>query len=224
MFIKLTKFNGDPVWINSQYVITVEERKVGGGSVIVPVGDDIDYDVQEEPEAVFKLMGEKPVQAKATRSKAKKTAAAEPAGETPAEEAAEKPAEEAAPKPAKASRKTSAAKQSVEKPAKTAAKKTRAKAAKSAEPSEAEESAAATSAEASLAADAAGQPPKAVLDLGENDVARLRKLAPRTLRKLYNTLMAQFKTADATVTAKALADSGVITVGTDDRIIWNIPF
>ena len=59
MFIKLTKLDGTPIWINAVYVVTVEPRK-GGGSVVVPVGDGLDYDVRESPEKVLAILGDMP--------------------------------------------------------------------------------------------------------------------------------------------------------------------
>ena len=59
MFIKLTKLDGTPIWINAVYVVTVEPRK-GGGSVVVPVGDGLDYDVRESPEKVLAILGDVP--------------------------------------------------------------------------------------------------------------------------------------------------------------------
>ena len=56
MFIKLTrKYNGGYVWINADRVVAVETGG-GGGSVVVPDGEDIDYDVIEDPETVMELL------------------------------------------------------------------------------------------------------------------------------------------------------------------------
>jgi hypothetical protein len=199
MFIKLTRTDGTPIWINSTYIVTVEPRKAGG-AVVVPIGDGLDYDVMDEPDAVFKMMGEKPVQPKVSRAKTKKTADDEAAAESAKAATASAPGGEDKAKPA--------------------AKKTRAKAAKK---TAATKSADAGDAEPLPAATELPEE-KTPLDLDETSIARLRKLAPRTVKKLYNTLMSQFKTADASVTVKALADNGVITVGADDHISWTIPF
>lgn len=56
MFIKFTRLDGTPIWINSTFVVTVEPRR-NGGSVVVPIGDGLDYDVREAPEKVLALIG-----------------------------------------------------------------------------------------------------------------------------------------------------------------------
>ena len=47
-FVRLTRLDGSPIWLNASFVVTVEPRK-GGGSVVVPIGDGLDYDVKEPP-------------------------------------------------------------------------------------------------------------------------------------------------------------------------------
>ena len=56
MFIKLTRTDGRPIWINPEFVVTVEDRK-GGGAIVVPAGDGLDYDVKESPDAVMRMCG-----------------------------------------------------------------------------------------------------------------------------------------------------------------------
>ncbi len=53
-FVKLTRFDGRNIWINAQFLVTVEARK-GGGALVVPMGDGMDYEVRESPEAVIAL-------------------------------------------------------------------------------------------------------------------------------------------------------------------------
>lgn len=55
MYIKLTRMNAQPIWLNAAFVVTVEPRN-GGGSVVVPIGDGLDYDVREKPEEVLALL------------------------------------------------------------------------------------------------------------------------------------------------------------------------
>ena len=62
MFIKFTRLDGTPIWINSTFVVTVEPRR-NGGSVVVPIGDGLDYDVKETPEAVLSLLDGAPAPA-----------------------------------------------------------------------------------------------------------------------------------------------------------------
>lgn len=61
MYIKLTRFDNTPVWINAAFVVTVEPRKQGAGSIVVPIGDGLDYEVRETPEAVLAMLEGAPV-------------------------------------------------------------------------------------------------------------------------------------------------------------------
>ncbi|MBQ0032575.1 MAG: hypothetical protein KBT68_07210, partial [bacterium] len=56
MYIKLTRFDNRPVWLNAAFVVTVEPRRDGNGSVVVPIGDGLDYDVRESPEEVLRML------------------------------------------------------------------------------------------------------------------------------------------------------------------------
>ena len=55
MFIQLTRTDGSPVWLNASFVVTVEPSR-GGGSIVVPIGDGLDYEVRESPEAVLAVL------------------------------------------------------------------------------------------------------------------------------------------------------------------------
>ena len=56
MFIKLTRFDNRPVWLNASFIVTVEPRRDGNGAVVVPIGDGLDYDVRETPTEVLKML------------------------------------------------------------------------------------------------------------------------------------------------------------------------
>ena len=56
MFIKLTRLDGKPIWFNRNYIVTVEPRKESG-SLVVPLGDGLDYEVVETAERIVKLLG-----------------------------------------------------------------------------------------------------------------------------------------------------------------------
>lgn len=60
MFIKLTKLDNSPVWLNASFIVTVEPRR-GGGSIVVPIGDGLDYDVRERCEDVLALLQNAPM-------------------------------------------------------------------------------------------------------------------------------------------------------------------
>lgn len=230
MFIKLTRLDNSPIWINASFVVTVEPRK-GGGSIVVPIGDGLDYDVKESPETVLGLVGGAPAAAvvpvpppkglapthvdvspddfsdipssPAARGNARASAA--PREETPPAEPAAEPASEApAPDPdaeldvfreAKTVASAEPAPADAEKPAKaTRAKKPRATAHKAAK--------------------------NLTVSLDDEQIARLRKLAPGSVRKLQNTLHSQFSIADSTVAIDALVEKGVLTLDRD-HITWN---
>ena len=55
MFIQLTRTDGIPVWLNACFVVTVEPSR-GGGSIVVPIGDGLDYEVKESPETVLSML------------------------------------------------------------------------------------------------------------------------------------------------------------------------
>ena len=55
MFIQLTRTDGSPVWLNASFVVTVEPSR-SGGSIVVPIGDGLDYEVKEKPEAVLAIL------------------------------------------------------------------------------------------------------------------------------------------------------------------------
>lgn len=55
MFIQLTRTDGAPVWLNSVFVVTVEPTR-SGGSIVVPIGDGLDYEVRESPKVVLEML------------------------------------------------------------------------------------------------------------------------------------------------------------------------
>lgn len=56
MFIQLTRLDGSPVWLNASFIVTVEPSRGGGGAIVVPIGDGLDYDVREKPEEVLQML------------------------------------------------------------------------------------------------------------------------------------------------------------------------
>ena len=193
MFIKLTRLDGVPIWINAAFVVTVEPRK-GGGAVVVPVGDGLDYDVRESPEKVLSLLGDAPASAilpipttdaltptpedvsaesvAQLTNEARQTPPAPPVEVKPVEN---EPAEE------------QPAKKPVRKPAAKKPRTTRKK--------------------------------KPALPISEEQVERLKKMAPGSVKKLQNTLLTQFKIEDAESAVKALEANGVLTMD-HDHVVW----
>ena len=230
MFIKLTRLDNTPIWINASFVVTVEPRK-GGGAIVVPIGDGLDYDVRETPEAVLGLLGDAPAPAvvpvPAPPGLAPKglgldvkpsetTDAATVAGTAPAASA-----EPAAATPKKASRSRAKAKAA-------AAAETPADAAATPEPApDAAEAVAETAPDDKPTAKKIRVTRKAkkaeaslpVLPLSEDELARLRKLAPGSVRKLQNTLAAQFRTVDTEAAVAALEANEILSLDRE-RVIW----
>lgn len=193
MFIKLTRTDGRSIWINPEFIVTVEGRK-DGGSIVVPGGDGLDYDVKESPETVMGLCGGRvaeteppppdpnealPIvnapdlptdQAEATvqalREKVARIRAAAEAAEAPPP-VEEPPAE---PKPAAKPRKRTSRK-------------------------------------------------KPVIDLTDVQMERLKKMAPSSRQKLLNTL-AHLKVPNAEATAVALLAHKIIEMTPDNHVSW----
>ena len=196
MFIRLTRLDTSPIWLNAAFIVTVEPRK-GGGSVVVPVGDGLDYDVRETPEAVLALLGDAPTPAilpiptkdaltptpedVSPETDAQLVSEARQSAGSSAEKSApaEAPADE--PKLAKRTRKASTT---------TTAKKPRATRKK-----------------------------KPALPLPPEDVDRLNRMRPKSLKKLQNTLQSQFKVEDVASAIEALAANGVFTLE-QERVLW----
>lgn len=203
MFIKLTRLDNTPIWINASFVVTVEPRKAGG-SVVVPIGDGLDYDVKETPEAVLALLGDAPAPAVVPvpppPGLAPKTLGVEAAAEpTPNAE----PVADPAPAPAK----------------KTTRTRAKAKASAPAAETEAATAEAASDDKPPAKKPRARRTKKPALPLTEDEVARLKKLAPGTVRKLQNTLVAQFRAVEPEAAIVALEAHEILTIDRD-HIVW----
>lgn len=172
MYIKLTRFDNRPVWINAAFVVTVEPRRDGSGAVVVPIGDGLDYDVRESPEEVLRMLEGcpapqvVPVPVSDSLTKTPADVSPSPERKPPEPVAEEGPVAE---KPAKKPRAKKPAAAKKPKPAK-----------------------------------------KPTLELSDDEVARLGKLAPKSVAKLKNTLSTQFRVADVSETVAALEAKGVI--------------
>ena len=102
MYIKLTRMNGRPIWLNASFVVTVEPTPIGG-AIVVPIGDGLDYEVRETPETVLALLSGAPVPTVVPvpppRALAPQPEDVSPEDERPSDPEPEKPMDEA--KPAK---------------------------------------------------------------------------------------------------------------------------
>ena len=204
MYIKLTRFDNRPVWLNAAFVVTVEPRRDGNGAVVVPIGDGLDYDVRESPQEVLRMLEGCPapqvVPVPVSDCLTKTPADVSPEPERKPPEPERKSPEPQ--KPVEPERKPDAvttpvredADGPVAKPAKKAAKPRKTAAAKKAKPAK-------------------------KLELSDEEVARLGKLAPKSIAKLKNTLSTQFRVADVSETVAALEAKGVIKID-GNHVSW----
>jgi uncharacterized protein YlzI (FlbEa/FlbD family) len=100
MYIKLTRMNGRPIWLNASFVVTVEPTPIGG-AIVVPIGDGLDYEVRESPETVLALLAGTPAPAvvpvRPPRALAPQPEDVSPEEERPFDPEPEQPVEEAKP-------------------------------------------------------------------------------------------------------------------------------
>ncbi len=196
MFIKLTRKDGSPIWINATSVVTVEPARESG-AIVVPAGDDLDYEVVESPETVVALLtGEPPPEPPKKAKRATRKTKAKADGET--ETAAE-----------------TAAGSAGEKPKKTAKRATRAK---KAAPDESE-----PPAEPASPAEPEEAPAASPVFFPAEHLERVRKMAPGSVRKLANTLATQFKIEDPDSVVRHLEETGVISVVEHGHVNWLPP-
>lgn len=195
MYIKLTRFDNRPVWLNAAFVVTVEPRRDGSGAVVVPIGDGLDYDVRESPEEVLRMLEGcpapqvVPVPVSDCLTKTPADVSPEPERKPPEPERQEK----------------EIAKPIEEKPGEPEAKPVK-------KPARAKKPAAAKKAKP------AKEP---VLELSDDEVTRLGKLAPKSIAKLKNTLSTQFRVADVSETVAALEAKGVIKID-GNHVSWTV--
>ena len=199
MYIKLTRFDNRPVWLNAAFVVTVEPRRDGNGAVVVPIGDGLDYDVRESPEEVLRMLEgcpapqvvPVPVSDCLTKTPADVSPEPErkPAVTAPARENAGGTVATPVRENADGTVVAAPAEKPTEKPAKKPARAKKPAAPKKAKPAK-----------------------KPVLELSDEEVTRLGKLAPKSIAKLKNTLSTQFRVTDISETVAALEAKGVIKI------------
>ena len=186
MYIKLTRFDNRPVWLNAAFVVTVEPRRDGDGAIVVPIGDGLDYDVRESPDEVLRMLDGcpapqvVPVPVSDCLTKTPADVSPEPKLKPPTEVARDE--ERPAGQPTQ--------------PAKKQVRVKKSATVKKAKPAK-----------------------KPVLELSDEEVIRLGKLAPKSVAKLKNTLSTQFRVADVAATVAALETKGVIKID-GNHIDW----
>lgn len=210
MYIKLTRFDNTPVWINAAFVVTVEPRRQAVGSIVVPIGDGLDYEVRESPEQVLAMLDGAPVAAVVpvpppkSLTKTPDDVSAEPMTMTAADVLAVSEVEQV----------------------KTAADSTDVfanRAEKSAEPEftapvEGSEAPAKKPAKKTTRKPRAKKIAEAVPTAEQ--IERLRKMAPGSVKKLANTITSQLKLAGPDAIIDELSRQGVLTLD-HDHVIWN---
>ena len=184
-FVRLTRLDGSPIWLNASFVVTVEPRK-GGGTTVVPIGDGLDYDVRETPESVLAYIDGAPVpEVVPVPTSAALTLTPDDVSPEDGQDGGEKNL-----------------------------------GVKTAHKPEARSCAEPEAPEAPAFVPGPGAP--APGELLEGEVARVRKMAPRTVKKLQNTIKTQFRAANAEVAISALVSHGIIVIdGT--RVYWRQP-
>lgn len=249
MFIKLTRLDNSPIWLNASFIVTVEPRK-GGGTIVVPIGDGLDYEVREKAEVVLQMLDGAPVPAvvpvptsdglvptpddvspeperpePVVPARAFKPVAPAPAEPEPVAAASADPAptpeEVVAAESEKPTRKRSTRKTATKTAAKTAktATKTRKRTTKKAETEE-------TPVEPTAEPPPAEPEPEPVIEvtppisLTEAQIERLRRMMPRSVRKLSNTLIAQFRVDAPEPVIEELVAHGVVRLD-GDRVFWS---
>lgn len=191
-YIKLTRLDGTPIWISKAFVVTIEPRK-GGGSVVVPIGDGLDYDVKENPEIVLSMLQDEPMPSVIPVPPPNGLA---PTPEDVSPEDIESPVIEEAQAPKKPAkkvtrRKTKVVKEESDKQADEAVAKPKRKRRTKTPP----------------------------MPLDEAQLKRLLSAPPRSLVKLRNALVSQFKIADVDEAVSALEANKIFKLD-GDKIIW----
>ena len=234
MYVKLTKKDGSPIWINASYIVTIEPARQNG-SVVVPIGDGLDYDVRESPEKILRLIEGAPAPTIVPVPPPKGLAPTrpedlsgedavvdEPVENTPEAKAAALteqlkteitvsavPSEE----PAPASEAESAAETVAEQPKK---KRTTRKTKKAETAEEGTESETVPK----KAAKPRARTKKAKVDFSAEQVEKLRRMAPGSVHKLRNTLKSQFRVEDPEPVIQMLVDEKVLALD-QDHVQWS---
>lgn len=214
MFIRLTRTDGRPIWINPEFIVTVEGRK-DGGAIVVPAGDGLDYDVKESPDAVMRMCGGVAAGAQPV--------AEQPAAEQPQPAEPPQPAEQEQPAkeptdvlPMQDAPPVSVAQAEATVQALREKVKRLRKAAEVAPKPSAEEEKPKPAAKPRKKASRSKKP---AIDLTDEQMARLKKMAPGSRQKLLNTL-SHLKVPNAEATAVALIAHKVIEILPDNHVNW----
>ena len=196
MYIKLTRMNGQPIWLNASFVVTVEPTRIGG-AIVVPIGDGLDYEVRETPETVLALLAGAPAPAvvpvRPPRALVPQPEDVSPEDERPSDLEPEKPMEETKPAKRGRRRKKNAEQSSTAPTANTSAKE----ASRTTEPPE----------------------PEGFREI----VADLKARKCRTGKRLRNAIKSYFKKTDELeidYIIETMINRGYMLVGSDGHVTW----
>ena len=188
--------NGQPIWLNASFVVTVEPTR-SGGAIVVPIGDGLDYEVRETPETVLALLAGAPAPAVVPvpppRALAPQPEDVSPEEERPSDREPEKPMEETKPAKRGRRRKKNAEQSSTAPTANTSAKE----ASRTTEPPE----------------------PEGFREI----VADLKARKCRTGKRLRNAIKSYFKKTDEIEIdhiIETMINRGYMLVGADGHVTW----
>ena len=239
MFLKFTRLDGTPIWINSTFVVTVEPRR-NGGSVVVPIGDGLDYDVREAPEKVLAMLGgsvpasvaaspDEPAPEETAMALAKPESApvvAVPPPKALPEKFVDVVANSlSAPQPDEVDSKP------VPEPAVTTATGATITVSSAETPAPAKKTTRKRKVKAETDGETEEKPKKATRTrktakkveplMDEAQIERLKKMAPGSLKKLQNTLASQFRIENVEETVKFLIEANVLKLD-QDHVNWSV--
>lgn len=216
MFIRLTRTDGLPVWLNASFIVTVEPAR-SGGSIVVPIGDGLDYDVKEPPETVLALLDAAPP-AKVVPVPPPKALTPMPDDLSPEIGFRSSDAEEAKPDALPETEKTKpVAKKRTRRVKSTAAKVEKTGRVDESQPPQETASAEKTAESAPSAAD---RPLPVDFD---RIVADLKTRKCRTAKRMRNAIKGFFGKTDETeidAILEAMLNRGYILIGTDGHVEW----
>ena len=188
--------NGQPIWLNASFVVTVEPTRIGG-AIVVPIGDGLDYEVRETPETVLALLAGAPAPAvvpvRPPRALVPQPEDVSPEDERPSDLEPEKPMEETKPAKRGRRRKKNAEQSSTAPTANTSAKE----ASRTTEPPE----------------------PEGFREI----VADLKARKCRTGKRLRNAIKSYFKKTDELeidYIIETMINRGYMLVGSDGHVTW----
>lgn len=220
MFIRLTKKDGSCIWVNSRFIVTVEPVR-SGGAIVVPFGDGLDYEVRESPESIIARADgttEDELAVALQEAIMQDSPSGEPSAQDHDEPVVSEPVFEAVEVPQVSEAESAAAVAAVtqlmpkpeeEKPTKRT-RKAKTRPAPAGTP--------ATEGERKIPRKRAAR--KTVLDLTDDQLSRVRNMAPRSVKRLTNTLSSQFAVVDPETTVRALVEHDIITIDDQSHITW----